>query len=249
MANKRTHRIYGILLSIFTVITGILLILACIGIYHQGDHPFTPETVTTAFATIAVPVYICIALILGGFILDGFFPNEKAKNQAEKNDVLILEKLYEKHGQLQNPAICAEQRCRRILTLSFWGLFVICTALFLVYSLNPGNFDSVDITGSVVKAVYLMIPCTALPFAYSIIVFYLRRRSVRREIAIVKQTVAEGNFETTPAKKAPAFSVKGLRWALLGVAVFLFVFGLFTGGTQDVLTKAVNICTECVGLG
>ncbi|MBO5868321.1 MAG: thioredoxin [Oscillospiraceae bacterium] len=40
-----------------------------------------------------------------------------------------------------------------------------------------------------------------------------------------------------------------MRWALLGVAVFLFVFGLFTGGTQDVLTKAVNICTECVGLG
>ncbi|MBR4862977.1 MAG: thioredoxin [Oscillospiraceae bacterium] len=40
-----------------------------------------------------------------------------------------------------------------------------------------------------------------------------------------------------------------MRYALLVVAVSILVYGYFAGGTNDVLTKAINICTECVGLG
>ncbi|MBQ8580085.1 MAG: thioredoxin [Oscillospiraceae bacterium] len=29
----------------------------------------------------------------------------------------------------------------------------------------------------------------------------------------------------------------------------MIAYGAAAGGTADVLTKAVNICTECVGLG
>ncbi|MBR2311262.1 MAG: thioredoxin [Oscillospiraceae bacterium] len=36
---------------------------------------------------------------------------------------------------------------------------------------------------------------------------------------------------------------------MLCVAVVCILVGYFSGGTEDVLTKAVNICTECVGLG
>ena len=37
--------------------------------------------------------------------------------------------------------------------------------------------------------------------------------------------------------------------AFLPMAVGLLLYGFFAGGTADVLTKAVNICTECIGLG
>ncbi len=40
-----------------------------------------------------------------------------------------------------------------------------------------------------------------------------------------------------------------VRYAMLGAAIALTAFGYFAGGWEDVLTKAVNICTECVGLG
>ena len=40
-----------------------------------------------------------------------------------------------------------------------------------------------------------------------------------------------------------------LRLALLCVGIGILVYGFFAGGTADVMTKAVNICTECVGLG
>ena len=36
---------------------------------------------------------------------------------------------------------------------------------------------------------------------------------------------------------------------ILVLAVGLLILGYCTGGTADVLTKAINICTECVGLG
>ncbi|MBQ8339534.1 MAG: thioredoxin [Clostridia bacterium] len=40
-----------------------------------------------------------------------------------------------------------------------------------------------------------------------------------------------------------------LRCALLVVAVVLIAFGILHGGMADVLGKAINICTECIGLG
>ena len=39
-----------------------------------------------------------------------------------------------------------------------------------------------------------------------------------------------------------------VMWAAV-VGLVILVYGFFAGGTADVLTKAVNICTECVGLG
>lgn len=40
-----------------------------------------------------------------------------------------------------------------------------------------------------------------------------------------------------------------LRAALTALAALLLILGAFNGGLNDVLVKAVNICTECIGLG
>lgn len=40
-----------------------------------------------------------------------------------------------------------------------------------------------------------------------------------------------------------------LRAGLYAVAIVFIVLGVMNGGLQDVLVKAVNICTECIGLG
>lgn len=48
-----------------------------------------------------------------------------------------------------------------------------------------------------------------------------------------------------PAK--PRYAL--LRIVLYAVALFMIVAGILNGGMRDVLVKAVNICTECIGLG
>ncbi|MBQ1371566.1 MAG: hypothetical protein IIY70_01415 [Oscillospiraceae bacterium] len=50
-----------------------------------------------------------------------------------------------------------------------------------------------------------------------------------------------------PVPVSPA--LRHLRYALFALAVLLIVLGILNGGLQDVLTKAVNLCTECIGLG
>ena len=40
-----------------------------------------------------------------------------------------------------------------------------------------------------------------------------------------------------------------LQTVLLFAAAVLILLGVLNGGLLDVLTKAINICTECVGLG
>ena len=40
-----------------------------------------------------------------------------------------------------------------------------------------------------------------------------------------------------------------IRWILLLAAVTMIVAGLSLHGFRDVLTKAVMICLECIGIG
>ncbi len=47
----------------------------------------------------------------------------------------------------------------------------------------------------------------------------------------------------------PARGGKTLRTVLLAAAVLLMAAGVINGSARDVFSKAVKICTECVGLG
>ena len=254
MTKKRIHQIYGILLSVSLVVSGILLIIACIGIYLSGDRPFTPEAVAATFSGIAIPVYLCLGLIVGGFILEGFFPAERKKQQPKKQYGAILARLYGKidlescDTELRRQ-IKKQQNARKIHKSIALGLLTLGSIIFLCYGMNGANFDQQDITGSMIKAMYLFIPCLAVPFAYGVFTAYHRNISMQKEIALLKQINAP---KPNVSKNQPADGKKlflSVRWVLLGIAVGIMIFGFLTGGTNDVLTKAINICTECVGLG
>ncbi|MBQ7139309.1 MAG: thioredoxin [Clostridia bacterium] len=42
---------------------------------------------------------------------------------------------------------------------------------------------------------------------------------------------------------------KKLRLLILCAAIVFILLGVMNGGAYDVLVKAINICTECIGLG
>ena len=54
--------------------------------------------------------------------------------------------------------------------------------------------------------------------------------------------------ETAPASPEKP-GVLRLRGLLLVLALGLVILGVLNGGLRDVLVKAANICTECIGLG
>ena len=253
---NRLHLIYSIVLSVMLAVAGILLVIACVGIYNSGNKPFTPESVAAAFSGIAVPVWLCVALVIGGFALDGFFPAGVKKQKIEKQYATILARLREKLDlpscdEALRRGILREQKSRKLHKAVTLVLLAVGSAVFLSYGANPANFHQSEITASMEKAMYVLLPCMAVPFGYAVFAAFRAKKSMLKEIGLVKAALAASpaGSRPSPAAKDRSRSLLAARWAILGIGVVILVYGFFAGGTNDVLTKAINICTECVGLG
>jgi len=249
---KRIHLLYGIVLSVALIIAGLCLMAVCVEIYRSGDQPFSRETVALGFSQIAIPVYFCVALVIGGLILHFFLPFP-VKKESVKQYPMILKRLLDKNDLSQineslRESIVAEHKRRKLFWIIFAALFTIGSFIFLIYALNPDNFHQTEINGSMVSAMYVMLPCMIVPFIFAVIASYLSKKSMICEIDLVKQAIASGCPKKQPAEsKASPMLIP--RLALLCVGILFLVYGFWAGGTIDVLTKAINICTECVGLG
>lgn len=245
---------YGIVTGIFAVVSGICFIAACISIYRSGgDQIYTVQKVAEAFSGIAGLVYFSLALIAGGLVLDLALPADSKKKKVEKNYAATLERLLEKRDidtcdPALKDAILHERKLRkqdRILSLL---LLAVGSLAFLFYGADPANFHQTEINASMTKAVVLLAAYLVVPFVFTVCTVYRGKRSLQKEIELVKQIPAGERMVSAPAKTS-CRAQNVVRWVVLGAAVILLVYGFIAGGTADVLTKAVNICTECVGLG
>ena len=255
-ATKLIRSVYGIAVSIMIVVSGLLLTAACLEIYHSGgEQIYTPEKVAAAFAPIAAPIYITLAMIAGSFLLEWLLPAHKKRLPMEKQYAFMLRKAYEKADvQLCGPDLLQQlqqvQKKRRMaqyLTLAAW---VIGGMIFLPYACNSGNYsEQLHLaTDSVVAIVWLLIPCTLIPTACSIFSAYFVRASLCRELELVKYAPKAADAPQSSAKNTER-SLFYVRAAILMLALVMLIGGFVAGGTADVLAKAVAICTECVGLG
>lgn len=251
---RRIRLVYGIVLSAAAVVAGICLMAACISIYQSGgEQIYTVQKVTDAFAGIAVPVYLCLALVIGGFILDFALPYQKKKAKPEKNYAATLNRLMEKRDlescepELQQK-ILAQQKLRKQDVIISYVVLIIASIGFLFYGANPANFHQSQINASMAKAVLILFCCLAVPFGCALGAACRAKKSLQKEIELVKQIPTGEKKPAEPVQKA----INGVliaRCVLVCLGVVLLVYGFFAGGTADVLTKAMNICTECVGLG
>lgn len=255
MTRKHIRQIYQIVLSICVICAGLCLIISCVGIYLSGARPFSREAVATAFDWIAVPVYLSLLFILAGWIGSLFLPERGKKLKPEKQYDHILHRLQEKLDLQACPpemrqAICAEQKgrkCHRCITLA---LLAVCGVYFLSYALNGEHFPTEGLNEAMVKAALRFFICLAIPFSYGVFTAWWSKKSILRETALTRQALSTGEQKKVPAaatvsKPFPYY----LQGVIIGLALGILIYGLLSGGAVDVLTKAANICTECVGLG
>ena len=257
---KRIHQFYGILVSVACVFAGICFIAACMSIYFGGQKAglsqlYTRQIVAENFAKIAGPVYTCLVLVLGGFALNLLLPVEKPRLKVNKNLPLILARLQDKtdltccsHGQ--KAALTKEQTLRKNWVLCSGILLLGGSVIFLLHACDPGNWGT-NSTPSMVVAMEKMVGAMAVPCLVTILAAYQIRKSLTREIDLMRQFSAQfpKKAEKVEPKACCQKPVSIARVAILVIAVLLVVLGACNEGTADILTKAVNICTECVGLG
>ena len=266
---KWVRRVYYTLVTVALVVVAVLLMVQCVAIYRVGDSPFTRERIAEYFAPIALPVYLCIGLVAVGFALSPILP--AAPDSKPDRDAVTLRRLQDKVDLSACPADLSRKvrilRRRRLVRFNVTlCLLAAGAAVFLWYALDVSRFSLQDATGSMIHAMWVLLPCVGVPALWGIHAAYLGRRSVRHEIALLRTAQYEalsdrmeqqgaapdaGGFAKTRAAKTSGDGkwepvVQGV---VLAAGVGLTVYGLLYSGAVDVLWKAVNICQECIGLG
>lgn len=242
------QKIYRVILSLSVAVTGICLIVGCLMIYRFGTGTYSHEAVTKTFSLLAVPICASPVLAIIGFVSEYISPYTDKKQVNKPDNAFLLARMYgRKDISAIGAEIFAEQKKRKTHMLILSAVLFAASIVFLLYACNGSNFDRAAINASVIRAMWVLLPCLAVSFACGVYVLYSREKSLRRELELARQLPNAENKVSQAKKNSKYPSV--IRTVLIAVSVLLLGIGLYLGGAADVLTKAINICTECIGLG
>ncbi len=245
-------------MAALTAVLGIALILSALDIYSSGPRAYSYESIGNAFWRISALVFVVVGGIIGGIVLNLTIPLENQRPKAVRDDVAVMEKLRNRAGiQPETNKQVTLRRIYKISTAVLSVIIMIPSGIYFALPFLPGwkekLFTVDNLNGDIIRSVYIvMIPaavCLGLCFLCAMLV----RKSLRTEADIYKKALAASSTRTVAPKtekssKTPLY-VWILRGSIVAVAVAFVVVGIINGGMNDVFTKAVAICTECIGLG
>ena len=259
----RIHLVYGICLAVLIVVVGVGFALSCLSIYKSGASPFTRESIAAHFRLIAVPVWLCVAGVVGGALLSWLLPLEGSRVKPRRDPEAALAKLSARLelsacDEATADSIRRERRWRRAVTVILRTLAGVNLLPAFIWCVNPAHFSIENLNTDIKTAAAFVLPCAALALGMEVAAVLLRGASVARETATVKAALASAKGAAAVEKKVKSDKRKltsdprflwGVRGAILVVGIVCIVLGVRNGGMADVLGKAIRICTECIGLG
>ena len=256
------RRIAGIVLAAAAVICALACIIACLHVYRSGDRPFTPERIAEAWCTVAIFFYPTVALTIGTGVLYLLYPAPAQKPKGTVFPSLRLAKIKarlarKQYSDEQLLPLVKQERMVRVLRISAVTVCILCAVYPLIYLNNPDNFTSIDtqLNAQVLDAVIPSLSFAAAALIYCCAVRLLSDASCESAILYAKaiMLLPAPAAEKKPSGKQetglPAYTTIVLRAVLLVAAVGMIIAGILNEGANDVLQKAIRICTECIGLG
>lgn len=259
---------YGLFLSLFTAVLGVLYITGAADIYFSGagtDTVYSREIVGQKLFVLMVPTLLYIVAVIAGAVLTVVFPVQK-KRKAAIAPESTLKKLKRKIPQsaigTEEYAAYEKGEKTRLIARGVVFAYLLAAAITcLVYLCNTANFPNNDLNGEILQMLARVLPFSLSGLLLVCALAVFERFFIKRELENVKATIKKGGGAPVPPSvfsqrlnevQAKVFSFRGLlaiRVAVAVIGVVLLFTGIFNGGAADVLTKAVNICTECIGLG
>lgn len=144
----------------------------------------------------------------------------------------------------------AERSKQKKLLIGGWTGFALAMVPIVLYMTNANNFAQSDPKGleAVLAAMVLfVVPWAAVGIGILSIAFILRDKSIRKETEYARKCEKGENGHEAP--KSHGKAVIAVRCVVLVLAVTFIILGINNGSAKAVLSKAITICTECVGLG
>lgn len=270
---KKIRLYYGIALAVLTAVVGVLYIVEVADIYYGVGH-YSREIVWDHLLVPLIFTGVWAGAIIAGFVLSVVFP-VKEKLRALHDNKKALERLKKRLPEKkegENYAAASDKvRKHEILRIVVWAsalaLCLAATIATLVYVFDGAHYiidstdlidDNVEINANTLNMLKNVMPWVGVALLGCMGATAFEGVSVKRELGLVKQAVAAGEPLNIPAFKKPfiavservdRISVLVARIAVAVVAVTFIVLGILNGGADDILKKAIAICTECIGLG
>ena len=245
------------LTAVAVLIMLLLLAWQCIDIYVEGNSSekldvngvhlvdvFRMEDVSRRLGLIVLPLLGCAMLIVFTTLLHVVYSDPVKKHHSITPDNQ-LRLLKTRIAELPEDA-AREERMRLKIQMAAGVLLVICVTLCIIYLCKREHFTSWDLESVMGNMMFHITPWIGIGFAVAIIAAEFCKSSIQREVIILKE-VPHDNCPGASNQKGSQVNV--LRALLFAVAIVFIVLGVMNGGLHDVLVKAVNICTECIGLG
>ncbi len=272
MKAKSIRYFYGIFLSVFTAILGALFIAVAVGILSDGgwaQGAYTRDLVAERLFPVSIVFYIWIAAIIAGFVLSLVYPYKEEPVKIPQEGA-TLRRLSARIPQGDGEKYEEGMRCLRDEHRNRLIAYIICAAICFacalasaIYLLQPANFKGIAANEAMLKMMLWVLPCVAVALISCVWVTLYERNSHLREINALKRLMAsyKGNpvIQADVRKNSAIAAIKkffsnkytliGIRAGVAAIAVTFVILGVFNGGARDVFIKAINICTECIGLG
>ena len=264
---KRVRLILGCILSVLLVVSGILLMISCVKIYRLGSRAFNVENISSAFQKIRIPLFITLGVLAVDVLMALILPTEAVKARPVTEQRSVLKRLEEKNrkymsrfDEMMMAPIQKEIAFRKLLRV---GGIVLSVAASLPALIRICFFQTFDMNynARIIESVCWILPSTLIVMGIGMAVIRLEDASCKRQIEALKAGLEKAKTMELPAAEGASAeasdsarslsdrAAKILWIVLLAVAVVFIVAGSLNGGMADVLSKAVNICTECIGLG
>jgi len=242
--------------ALAVLVAAALLCWQCVDIYAKGNSPanldenglylrpvFRAEDVGARLRNLALPLGICAAVVIAAAVVQTAVPTAGEKHTLTAENRLRLMKA--RAGELPPEAV-KEERLRRILRIAAAALIILCTAPAAVWLLDKRNFASQDLERVMGSMLCAVGPWVLAGLAVHGVAGEICNRSAERECEALRGV--KGAVQQAPAREK-AFPLTAVRVTIFAAAAAFIVLGVMNGGLRDVLIKAINICTECIGLG
>ena len=242
------------ILTAATILLLVLLAWQCLDIYLVGNSPanldenglhiqpvYRAEDVMARLSGLRIWAMGYLALLIAVCVM---LPGGVRKGAVAMEPDNRL-RLMKKKGKNLPEAALAEENLRKKIGYGTAAVVVVCAVMSLSFLLNRDNFTSWDLEMVMGQMLTNTLPWIIAAFGAIMVASFFCHRSMEREIDLLKGI--SGN--EAPEAAAKPSRVGYVRIALYAISVVLIVLGINNGGMRDVLIKAINICTECIGLG
>ncbi len=256
------RRIASITLAVITLLCAIAFSVACVQIYRSGDRPFTPESIGAAWKTVAIFFYLTIILAIGTGALHLLYPAPVRKQKGIAFPELRLAKIKARLSRKQYSdklllPLLKHEIYLKSMRITAAAICLISAVYPFLYLNNLDNFTSIDaqLNAQVLDAVIPSLCFAAAALGYCYAVRLLSDISCERALLYAKSIMllpapaAEKKPLGRQEKGLPTYTIFVLRAVIFLAAVGMILAGIFNGSANDVLQKAIRICTECIGLG